>query len=71
MTDSKLVELDGNLDVERPTALAYRFYDGRVHVWLPKSLCTWTPDHGAVDELEGECGTMEVPEWLALRAGLL
>jgi hypothetical protein len=74
MTDpaeAKMVELDGNLDVERSTALAYRFYDGRSYVWLPKSQCSWTPEPGALDEVEGEVGTMGVPEWLALRAGLI
>ena len=56
---SDLVDIAGEIRGE--TARAWRFYDGSVTVWLPKSQCEWDPDDH----------TMAMPEWLAAEAGLL
>jgi hypothetical protein len=48
-----LVDIAGDLQGE--TELAYRFYDGKQTVWLPKSQCEWD-----IDTHE-----MTMPEWLA------
>lgn len=50
---SDLVDVAGELRGE--TERAYRFFDGRVEVWLPKSQVEW-------DVAER---TMAMPEWLA------
>lgn len=54
-----LVEVSG--EVRSETEKAYRFYDGKEYVWLPKSLCEW--DKGAKE--------MTMPEWLAQDKGLI
>jgi hypothetical protein len=56
--NSDLVDIPG--EVQGETDKAYRFYDGRITVWLPKSQCEW-------DAYEH---TMAVPEWLATAKGL-
>jgi hypothetical protein len=58
---SKLVDIEGELVPPRETEKAYRFYDGRTTVWLPKSQCQW-------DE---EAGTMTMDESLATEKGLV
>ncbi len=54
-----LHDLSGELRGE--TEKAWRFYDGKETVWLPKSQCEWDPDSK----------TMTVPEWLAQEKGLI
>ncbi len=50
---SDLVDIAGEIKAE--TERAYRFYDGNITVWLPKSLCEWDDnDH-----------TMTMPMWIA------
>jgi hypothetical protein len=54
-----LVDIAGELRAE--TERAYRFFDGSVTEWLPKSQCEWD----AADK------TMSMPSWLALEKGFL
>nr|WP_294547659.1 hypothetical protein [uncultured Rhodopila sp.] len=54
-----IVEIAGEVLEERERA--FRFHDGAVTVWLPKSQCEW--DAGAK--------VMHVPEWLASEKGLI
>lgn len=49
----KLIDIAGEIVGE--TEKAFRFYDGKSTVWLPKSQCEW-------DETDK---TMAMPEWLA------
>lgn len=53
------IDIAGALKGE--TERAYRFYDGKETVWLPKSQCQW----------DGEEKTMTMPEWLAMEKGLI
>ncbi len=55
--NSDLIDITG--DVKGETEKAYRFYDGKTTVWLPKSQVEW----------DGE--TMTMPEWLALDKELI
>ncbi len=57
--DKTSVDIVGELRAE--TDNGYRFFDGDVTVWLPKSQCTWDPD----------AKTMAMPEWLATERGLV
>ena len=59
MARSDLVDVAGEIRGE--TDKAFRFFDGDVTVWLPKSQCEWDPD--------GQ--TMAMPEWLAKDKGLI
>lgn len=54
-----LVDISGEIRVE--TEKAFRFYDGKDTVWLPKSQCEW-------DE---PSKTMTMPMWLAQAKGLI
>lgn len=56
---SSLIDIAGELKGE--TEKAYRFYDGKTTVWLPKSQCQW-------DETDQ---TMTMEEWLAHERGLI
>ena len=56
----KLVKVFGEI-FSSSTDLSWRFSDGDVEVWLPKSQCEW-------DEEEG---MMTMPEWLAMEKGLI
>lgn len=56
---SNLVDIAGEIQGE--TEKAFRFYDGKEIVWIPKSQCEW-------DE---ESKIMTMPEWLALEKGLI
>lgn len=58
---SELVDIEGELVSPYETNFAYRFYDGRTTVWIPKSQCEW-------DEHEK---TMTMPRWLADEKGLV
>jgi hypothetical protein len=58
MTD-KLLDIEG--EVRGETEKAWRFHDGKVTVWMPKSQCEWNED----DKV------MTVPEWLATDKGLI
>jgi hypothetical protein len=49
----ELVDIAGEVTGE--TDKAYRFYDGRITVWLAKSQCQWDKDDK----------TMTMPEWIA------
>lgn len=55
MSDSKLVDIAGELVPPIETEKAWRFFDGTRTVWLPKSQCQWDED----DKV------MTMPEWLA------
>lgn len=55
----ELVDIAG--EVRGETEKAFRFFDGKETVWLPKSQCEW-------DENDK---TMTMPEWLALEKGLI
>jgi hypothetical protein len=55
----KLVDITGEISAE--TDLAYRFFDGKIFVWLPKSQCQWDID----DKI------MTMPEWLAIEKELV
>jgi hypothetical protein len=55
---SDLVDIPGTIQYE--TEKAYRFNDGRIYVWLPKSQCEWDED----------AKTMTMPEWLAIEKEL-
>ena len=57
--NSVLVDLSG--EVRGETEKAYRFYDGKTTVWVPKSQVEW-------DEEEK---TMTMPVWLAQERGLV
>jgi hypothetical protein len=57
--NSDLVDIPGTL--QGGTEKAYRFYDGKITVWLPKSQCEW-------DE---ESHVMTMPEWLAIEKELV
>lgn len=59
MVNIKLIDIAGEIRGE--TDKAYRFYDGKITVWLPKSLCEWDPDDK----------TMTMEEWLAIDKGLV
>ncbi len=48
-------------EVQGETEKAYRFYDGSITVWLPKSQCEWD-DRDKI---------MTMPEWLAKEKGLI
>lgn len=56
---SGLVDIVG--EVRGETDAAYRFYDGILTVWLPKSQCEWDADEK----------TMTMPEWLAREKELI
>lgn len=56
---SDLVDISGEL--RGATEKAYRFYDGKLTVWLPKSQCEW----------DAEMKTMAMSEWLAKDKGLI
>ena len=59
MTRSDLVDISGEIRGE--TERAWRFFDGTIYVWLPKSQCEW-------DENTHE---MTMPQWLAQDKGLI
>ena len=48
-------------EIQGETPLAYRFFDGKITVWLPKSQCEWDPDEKV----------MTMPEWLAKEKELI
>lgn len=54
-----ITEIAGEIRGE--TDKAYRFFDGKVTEWVPKSQCEW-------DEKDK---TMQIPEWLAMDKGFL
>ena len=56
---SDLVDISGEIRGETPAA--YRFFDGKTTVWLPKSQCEWDPDDK----------TMAMPSWLAKEKELI
>ena len=56
---STLVDIVGEIKGE--TEKAYRFFDGKVTVWLPKSQCQWDEDDK----------TMTMEEWLAKEKELI
>lgn len=54
-----IVDIAGEIYAE--TEKAFRFYDGKESVWLPKSQCQW-------DE---PSKTMSMPMWLGKAKGLI
>lgn len=56
---SNIIDVAGEIVGE--TDRAFRFYDGKETVWLPKSQCEWDKDDK----------TMAMPEWLAEEKGLV
>lgn len=61
MPDHKLIDIAGELVAPFETEKAYHFYDGKLTVWLPKSLCEWDKD----------AKEMTMEEWLAKDKGLI
>jgi hypothetical protein len=59
MAKKDLVDIAGEIRGE--TEAAFRFFDGDITVWLPKSQCTWEPDEKV----------MTMPEWLAKEKELI
>ena len=59
MPKKELIDISGEIKAE--TEKAYKFYDGKVEVWLPKSQCEWDVDSKV----------MTMPEWLAKDKGLI
>lgn len=57
--NNDLIDISGEIKAE--TEKAYRFYDGKETVWLPKSQCEWNEEEK----------TMTMPEWLAMEKGLI
>ena len=55
------VPISGELVAPFESEKAWHFYDGSTEVWLPKSLCEWHEDEKL----------MILPEWLAMREGLI
>lgn len=58
-SDNDLVDIAGEIKGESP--LAYRFYDGAVTEWVPKSQVEWDAD----DKV------LTLPYWLALEKGFI
>jgi RNase P/RNase MRP subunit p29 len=56
---SDLVDISG--EVRGETEKAFRFTDGSMIVWLPKSQCEW----------DVNSRTMTMPEWLAIEKELV
>jgi hypothetical protein len=56
----QIVEISGELVEPFETEKAYRFYDGKTTVWLPKSQCQWDAD----------AKEMSLPSWLAEEKGI-
>lgn len=67
-TQTKFVEIVGELVVPYDTEKAWHFYDGSRNVWLAKSQVEWHPDSQKAGEYNG---TMVIPRWLAIDKGLL
>jgi hypothetical protein len=59
MPRKELIDISGEIRAE--TEKAYKFYDGKIEVWLPKSQCEWDKDKKE----------MVMMEWLALDKGLI
>lgn len=59
MVRSNLTDIAGEVTGE--TDKAYRFYDGKIIVWLAKSQCEWDADDK----------TMTMPEWIAKEKDLI
>jgi len=59
MPNPKLVDIAG--EVRGETEKAWRFFDGKITVWLPKSQCQWDADES----------TMTMEEWLAKERELI
>lgn len=57
--NNDLIDISGEIKAE--TEKAYRFYDGKETVWLPKSQCEWKEEEK----------TMTMPEWLTMEKGLI
>lgn len=64
MTEKELVDIEGELKGE--TEKAFKFYDGGVTEWLPKSQVEW---HGKPPTFFH--GTMVMPMWLAKEKGFV
>lgn len=56
---SEITDIAG--EIRHETELAWRFFDGKETVWLPKSQCEWDEDSK----------TMTMPVWLAKDKGLI
>ena len=59
MPKKELADISGEIQGE--TEKAYRFFDGKKTVWLPKSQCEWDKD----------AKIMVMPEWLAKEKELI
>ena len=57
---NELVDIEGELIPPFKTEKAYHFYNGRVKVWLPKSLVEW----------DASSSTMTMPRGIADEKGL-
>jgi hypothetical protein len=67
-TETKFVEIEGELVKPFDTERAYLFYSGvGKPMWLPKSQVEWhEKDKDHINE-----GTMVIPRWLAVDKGLV
>lgn len=66
MARNTLTDIAGELVPPYETDKAYRFYDGNVTVWLPKSVVEWD-----ASDRNPNSGTMTMPEWLAQEKELI
>lgn len=64
---TRMVEVEGDVIGESDDAWHFSADGGDSAVWLPKSLCEWSPKKRHKDD---SFGTMEIPEWLADKEGL-
>ena len=67
-TQTRLVDIEGELIPPYDTEKGWHFYDGSVKVWLPKSQVEWHPKTQKAGDYEG---TMVIPRWLAVDKGLV
>ena len=63
---SELVEVTGEILINYPSQKAIRFYDGYRRVWLPRSQIEIEPHEDG-----GRLSVVTMPEWLALKKGLI
>lgn len=66
MSRNELVDIAGELVEPFQTEKAWRFYDGNVTVWLPKSQVEWD-----ASDRNPNSGTMTIPTWLATEKELI
>ncbi len=63
---AELTDITGELVPPFETEKAFRFYDGNVTVWLPKTQVEWD-----ASDRNPQVGTMTIPLWMATEKGLI